>query len=282
MMLNMIPCTIEYMPFDVYPLIALLMVNANVLNRSIGFDNPIQGMNPKTVGYQGVVDKVSTFYTKFLAQPWQTLFKDFINCVFEKKDVIQYPRFTKLIIAYLMKKFSSIPQRLYEDYHSIKDDISVEYETVFVGVEVPTNQPQPVVSTKGTHRTTPNAHMSPTLTTSLRGKQRKKGSRETSSPGKSLKVAIRQKKQSKTSILPSNGDIERDEIVEATLLSLTLYKTTIVTEAQENVAKVQEKLAEEKIEKMVEGEEDEESYANTFADSMLNDDDDDDDFGTRI
>ncbi|GKD22702.1 hypothetical protein Tco_1224405 [Tanacetum coccineum] len=30
-----------------------------------------------TVGYQGVVDKVSAFYTKFLAQPWQTMFKVF-------------------------------------------------------------------------------------------------------------------------------------------------------------------------------------------------------------
>ncbi|GJX60673.1 hypothetical protein Tco_0292063, partial [Tanacetum coccineum] len=27
------------------------------------------------VGYQGVVDKVNAFYTKFLAQPWQTMFK---------------------------------------------------------------------------------------------------------------------------------------------------------------------------------------------------------------
>ncbi|GJZ93152.1 hypothetical protein Tco_0665217 [Tanacetum coccineum] len=27
------------------------------------------------VGYQGVVDKASTFYTKSLAQPWQTMFK---------------------------------------------------------------------------------------------------------------------------------------------------------------------------------------------------------------
>nr|GEU62710.1 putative reverse transcriptase domain-containing protein [Tanacetum cinerariifolium] len=30
------------MPFTVYPLIALLMVNANALNRSIGFDNPVR------------------------------------------------------------------------------------------------------------------------------------------------------------------------------------------------------------------------------------------------
>ncbi|GJR09214.1 hypothetical protein Tco_0791866 [Tanacetum coccineum] len=81
------------------------------------------------VGYQGIVNKVSAFNMKFLAQPWQTMFKlfhvvvnrthvdyaallwwDFINCVFQKKDVIQYPRFSKLIIADLVKKFPSIPQ----------------------------------------------------------------------------------------------------------------------------------------------------------------------------
>nr|GFB45497.1 hypothetical protein [Tanacetum cinerariifolium] len=49
------------------------------------------------VGYQGVVDK--------------------------KKDVIQYPRFTKLIIIDLMNRFLTIPQRLDEDYHSIKNII---------------------------------------------------------------------------------------------------------------------------------------------------------------
>ncbi|GJS54833.1 hypothetical protein Tco_0628195 [Tanacetum coccineum] len=67
------------------------------------------------VGYQGVVDKASAFYTKNLAQPWQTMFK--------KKEAIQYPRFIKLIIADLMKKFPNIPQMIDEDYHSIKDDI---------------------------------------------------------------------------------------------------------------------------------------------------------------
>ncbi|GKD17606.1 hypothetical protein Tco_1206764, partial [Tanacetum coccineum] len=60
-----------------------------------------------------------------------------------------------------------------------------------------------------------------------------------------------------------------------TLLSLALHKSAIVSEAQENVAKVQEKLTKGVIEKMVEGEEDEESYACEFADSMLNDDVDD-------
>nr|GEZ89170.1 hypothetical protein [Tanacetum cinerariifolium] len=32
-----------------------------------------------TVGYQGVVDKVSDFYRKYLAQPWQTMFKTMRN-----------------------------------------------------------------------------------------------------------------------------------------------------------------------------------------------------------
>nr|GEY60143.1 hypothetical protein [Tanacetum cinerariifolium] len=80
--------------------------------------------------------------------------------------------------------------------------------------------------------------------------------------------------QSTTLILPPSDDRERDEITEATLLSPTLHKTGLAAELQENVAKVQEKLEEEDIEKMVEGEEDEESYAIEFADSMFNDDDD--------
>nr|GEV85779.1 hypothetical protein [Tanacetum cinerariifolium] len=48
---------------------------------------------------------------------------DFNNRVLQKKDVIQYPRFTKLIIADLMKKYPSISPKLEEEYHSIKDDI---------------------------------------------------------------------------------------------------------------------------------------------------------------
>ncbi|GJR40640.1 hypothetical protein Tco_1216324, partial [Tanacetum coccineum] len=100
------------------------------------------------VGYQGVVDK--------------------------KKEVLQYPRFIKLIVAYLMKKSPNIPKRLEEDYHSIKDDVPLiremndfkEYEMVFMKVDVLMNQLQPVVSTQGTHRITPSAHRSPTISSS--------------------------------------------------------------------------------------------------------------------
>ncbi|GJR78483.1 DNA topoisomerase 2 [Tanacetum coccineum] len=34
------------MPFTVYPLVASLLVNANAVNRSIRFDNPVRGLNP--------------------------------------------------------------------------------------------------------------------------------------------------------------------------------------------------------------------------------------------
>nr|GFD35506.1 hypothetical protein [Tanacetum cinerariifolium] len=51
----------------------------------------------KIVGYEGIVDKVSTFYRN-LAQPWKTMFKwEFMHCVQQKKDVIQYPRVTKTV-----------------------------------------------------------------------------------------------------------------------------------------------------------------------------------------
>ncbi|GKB17437.1 hypothetical protein Tco_0851360 [Tanacetum coccineum] len=98
---------------------------------------------------------------------------NFMNNVRQKKEAIQYPRFIKLILADLMKKFLEIPQRIEEDYHSIKDDIPLvsvyttrdvrvqgmlildefltkeiratddfkEYKTVFMNVDVPLNQP---------------------------------------------------------------------------------------------------------------------------------------------
>ncbi|GKE03253.1 hypothetical protein Tco_1395271, partial [Tanacetum coccineum] len=77
-----------------------------------------------------------------------------------------------------------------------------------------TIQLQPVVSTQGTHKTTRSAHRSPTLTTSSPQKKRKQVAGETSSPRKSLKVTIRQKKPCKTSLPPPGDDRERDEMAE--------------------------------------------------------------------
>ncbi|GJY39050.1 hypothetical protein Tco_0425414 [Tanacetum coccineum] len=94
------------------------------------------------VGYQGVVDKVSAFFTTGnLAQQWQTMLKEI---------------------------------RATDDYK--------EYETMFVNVVVPMNQPQPVVSTQGTHRSTPRAHRIPSLTNaSPLGKKRKQREKDVKS-----------------------------------------------------------------------------------------------------
>ncbi|GKG54513.1 hypothetical protein Tco_0560168, partial [Tanacetum coccineum] len=50
---------------------------------------------------------------------------------------------------------------------------------------------------------------------------------------------------------------ERDEMAKATILSLTLHKTALDAKAKENIAKVQEMLAYEDIDKLVYSDEDE-------------------------
>ncbi|GKC83582.1 hypothetical protein Tco_1139299 [Tanacetum coccineum] len=103
------------------------------------------------VGYQSVVDKlfhavVNRTNVDYTALLWW----DFMSNVFQKKETIQYPRFIKLIIADLMKKFPNILKRLEEDYYSIKDDVPLvkeirdtddfkDYEAVFMNVDVPMN-----------------------------------------------------------------------------------------------------------------------------------------------
>ncbi|GJU47649.1 copia protein [Tanacetum coccineum] len=196
-----------------------------------------------------------------------------------KKDSIQYPHFTKLIIADLMKKFPSIAPRLKEDYHSIKDDVPLvnvyttrnvmvrgllipsdlltdeihaskeykAYEEKFVRVDVLKIQPDPVKSTQGTHRT-PRATRTPT--------------------------PIAKKKIKSIEVVgESSYDKEREDIAEASILSLTLHKITSAAEAQENVAKVQDKIIEEDIDKLFDDEEGD-SYASAFSDSVFQDDED--------
>ncbi|GJR14116.1 hypothetical protein Tco_0796768 [Tanacetum coccineum] len=101
------------------------------------------------------------------------LWWDFMNNVFQKKDVIQYPRFTKLIIAELMKKYPSISLRFEEDYHSIKVDI-------------------PLVSFYTTRNVIVQGMLIlDTFLTEEIWKKRKQSAEETSSPQKSLKVTIK-------------------------------------------------------------------------------------------
>nr|GEY66274.1 hypothetical protein [Tanacetum cinerariifolium] len=75
------------------------------------------------------------------------------------------------------------------------------------------------------------------------------------------------KKPITTTPLPPSDDQERDEIHEATKLSFVIHKTAKVFEEQENVVVVEQHMLHEDIEKMVD--EDEESTANEFTDTVL-------------
>ncbi|GJS00988.1 hypothetical protein Tco_0317496 [Tanacetum coccineum] len=223
--------------------------------------------------FHAVINKVHVDYASLL---WW----DFIHCVQQKKNVIQYPRFTKLIIVDIMIKYESIPKRLEEDYHSIKDDTTLvnvytigkitvtgmlipynlltdeirdtqaykDYEEKYGGVEVPMIQQEPVESTQGTHKT-PRATRTPNPNDVVKKKKRKRtpAAGETSSPRKSLKIRFKQQKPVSTTPPPPSDDRERE-------------------------------ILEEDVEKIVKGE-DEESYAIEFADMVLLDKEDS---GTRI
>ncbi|GKD41402.1 hypothetical protein Tco_1261609, partial [Tanacetum coccineum] len=177
--------------------------------------------------------------------------KDFMNNMFQKKEDIQYPRFIKLIDDVLLVSVYTTGNVLVRGM-LISDAFLTakiretndfkEYVTVFMKVDVLMNQPQPVVSTQGTNRNTPRAPRTPTVSISPQESKKRK---------------------------------ERDEMAEATILSLTLHKTALDAEAKENIAKVQEMLEHEEIDKLVDGDKDEESYASAFVDSVINNDDDD-------
>ncbi|GJT02576.1 hypothetical protein Tco_0823745 [Tanacetum coccineum] len=213
------------------------------------------------VGYQGVVNKVSAFYTKNLAQPWHTMFK--------KKESIQYHRFIKLIIVDLMKKFPNIPKRLEEDYHSIKDDVPLVSVYTKRNVLVRGMLISDALLTAEIRETSDFKEYE--MVFMKESKKRKQTARESSS----RRVIIKKKKPNTPSIPPPGDDRERDEMAKATILSLILHKTALDAEAKENIAKVQEILEQEEIDKLVDGDEDEDSYASAFADSVINNDDDD-------
>ncbi|GJU84043.1 hypothetical protein Tco_1291589 [Tanacetum coccineum] len=182
------------------------------------------------IGYQGMVDKVSAFYMKNLAQPWQTMFKVFNRYLTTRTSGHDQTKINILQLFHAMINRINVDYVallwIEEDYHSIKDDIPLvslytirnvlvrgmliqdefltkeisvvddfkKYKTVFMNVDVLMNQSQPVVSTQGTHMITPRAYRTPILTTaSPQEKKRKQSVGETSSLKKSLKITIRQK-----------------------------------------------------------------------------------------
>ncbi|GJY72628.1 hypothetical protein Tco_0476331, partial [Tanacetum coccineum] len=168
------------------------------------------------VGYQGVVDKtkinilqlfhvvINQTHVDYAALLWW----DFINNVFQKKEAIQYPRFTKLIIADLIKKFPNIPKRIEEDYHSIKDDVPLVsvYTTGNVSVR---GMLIPDALLTAEVRETDDFKESPTVSANpLETKKRKQTAGESSLLRKSLKITIKQRQ------IVENDDVDSEDMIE--------------------------------------------------------------------
>ncbi|GJQ99365.1 retrovirus-related pol polyprotein from transposon TNT 1-94 [Tanacetum coccineum] len=153
-------------------------------------------------------------------------------------SLIPYPRFTKIIIPAWM-----ITEEMKHTEHYRM------YAEVF-GIDVPLTQSQPTESTQGTHRT-PSAPRSPNPN---------KEAAESSAPRRSTVIRLRIPKRRSTRLTPPapvpNVDKADEMILQDTLqVSLAEHKSREEQEARENVALVDEHLASEEIEKMVDGQE---------------------------
>ncbi|GKC63982.1 hypothetical protein Tco_1096580 [Tanacetum coccineum] len=180
------------------------------------------------VGYQGVVGKVSDFFIKNPVQPWQTMFKVFNRCLTTRTSGHDQTKINILQLFYAVLNQTDVDYAallcvytmgnvlvrgmLISDAFLIAEiketDDFKEYETVFMKVAVPMNQPQPVVSTQGTNRITPSAYRSPTISGSpSESKKRKQIAKESSSLRKSLKITINQKQ-----LVEKDNDDSKDRI----------------------------------------------------------------------
>ncbi|GJW44014.1 hypothetical protein Tco_0072813 [Tanacetum coccineum] len=216
---------------------------------------------------------------------------------------IPYPRFTKIIVSHYMTIFSEISRRPRDMYHNLQDDDIMKnifnsgrhknkvgmqipawmitdemkltehyrmYAEVF-GIDVPLTQSQPTESTQGTHRT-PSAPRSPNPDKEVA---------ESSAPRRSTVIRLRLPERRSTRLTPPapvpTVDKADEMILQDTLqVSLAEHKSREEQEARENVALVDEHLASEEIEKMVDGQE------NIVDDSSIPRNDESNIPGTRI
>ncbi|GKC27700.1 retrovirus-related pol polyprotein from transposon TNT 1-94 [Tanacetum coccineum] len=162
------------------------------------------------VGYQGVVDKVSAFYIKNLAQPWKTMFKVFNRCLTTRTSVHDQTKINILQLFHAVINQTNIDYaallwwdfmnnvrqkkeaiQIEEDYHSIKDDISLVsvYTTGDVRVRGMLIQDAfltaEICATADFKEYETVAHKTHILTASPHGKKRKQIDGESSLPRKS-------------------------------------------------------------------------------------------------
>ncbi|GJY77643.1 hypothetical protein Tco_0483444 [Tanacetum coccineum] len=268
----------------------------------------------QVLGFTMELKTQSNFKTTGLLQPWQTLCKIFSKCLTTRvtgwdqpplqiiqmmycfvnnihvdytellweglyyslhhpTSSIPYPRFTKIIISHYMTIFPEISRRI--PAWMITDEMKHTehyrmYAKVF-GIDVPLTQSQPTESTHGMHRTT-NTPRSPNPDKKVA---------ESSALRRSTMIRLRLPERRSTRLTPPapvpTVDKADEMILQDTLqVSLAEHKSHEEQEARENVALVDEHLASEEIEKMVDGQE------NIVDDSAILRNDESNILGTRI
>ncbi|GJZ03306.1 hypothetical protein Tco_0536581 [Tanacetum coccineum] len=242
------------------------------------------------------VNNIHVDYAKLL---WEGLYYS----LYHPTSSISYPRFTKIIVSHYMTIFPEISRRTRDMYHNLQDDDIMKnifnsgrhknkvemqipswmitddmkltehyrmYAEVF-RIDVPLTQSQPTESTQGTHRT-PSAPRSPNPNKEVA---------ESSAPRRSTVIRLRLPERRSTRLTPPapvpTVDKADEMILQDTLqVSLAEHKSREEQEARENVALVDEHLASEEIEKMVDGQE------NIVDDSSIPRNDESNIPGTRI
>ncbi|GJS40457.1 hypothetical protein Tco_0565500 [Tanacetum coccineum] len=195
-------------------------------------------------------------------------------------SLIPYPRFTKIIVSHYMTIFPEISRRVRDMYHNLQDDDIMKnifnsgrhknkvrmqipawmitdemkltehyrmYAEVF-GIDVPLTQSQPTESTQGMHRT-PSTPRSPNLDKEVA---------ESSAPRRSTMIRLRLPERRSTRLtppapVPTVNKVDEMILQDTLQVSLADHKSREEQEARENVALVDEHLASEEIEKMVDG-----------------------------
>ncbi|GKC02416.1 hypothetical protein Tco_0994026 [Tanacetum coccineum] len=170
-----------------------------------------------------------------------------------KNPVVPYPHFTKLITDHILKTYPDIPKRLNKPHHLVVNDdvvysifasrnskgrgmgildylllaeiMQTKAYKVYVAdfkLVVPMTQPQPVVSSQGTHRTT-SALMSPNPQRTPK-KKKEKELGELSVAKNPLKITIKRRQPDPEAPIPTAKHIDIENMTEAQQLNEDVNK----------------------------------------------------------
>ncbi|GKE72321.1 hypothetical protein Tco_1534362, partial [Tanacetum coccineum] len=131
------------------------------------------------------------------------------------------------------------------------------------GVEVPTTQSTPVVSTQGMNRTLSTPRTPKSKRTSPKKKEKVVG--ESSKPRKPLRIKLITKRPDRLISIPTYTKIEKEHLTKAEQISLAEAESAKEAKTKENIASVEKAIIVEEVDKMVDREEED----GGFVDSLI-------------